>query len=93
MMEMLVNILVLGAASAALSVTVTKSHMFLWFRSLFLERPVLLQLVSCYYCMGHWFALALVAVHNPWPTVVGFITTWLAVTAVSGLLSAKIVGD
>lgn len=95
MLDAIAHLMVLGAASAALSVTVARSHVFgsvrSWVASI---SRVAGDLVSCHYCMGHWAAvIALVA----WPpaewTWGTMIVSWLAITGLSGYFSRLITGD
>lgn len=93
-------ILVMGAASAALSITFAKSHLFAGVRSLIIEKcsPMVGKLVSCPWCMGHWFAaLVMVLAHLGGVEVLSLpltvlVVNWLAVVAVSGLTSTLVTG-
>lgn len=93
MTEVLVQIVVMGLACSTLSVTIARTDMFRWLRLRVARWGILVKLFTCHWCLGHWFALVAVALVNPWPTVEGFVMTWLAVTAVSGIAATKILGE
>jgi hypothetical protein len=86
----------LALATAALSLTVAKTHAFEWLRTwVFARSDFLGELLSCHYCMSHWFALGLVAVYRPVVVSSGIILFDLAVSvfalvALSALVSATI---
>jgi hypothetical protein len=88
--DTLVTIVILGLACGAASTTVARTDMFKGFRKAFARWEWSLKLVTCYYCLGHWFALGAVLVVNPWPTWAGFVMSWLAVTAVSGIAATRV---
>lgn len=89
-------LLPLSLAVSALSITITKAKVFRWFRKLIQQQSNWLgELISCPYCMSHWFALAMVAVYRP--TVVSS-RSWLldlgvsvmAIVALAAMLSGLI---
>jgi hypothetical protein len=86
----------LALATAALSLTIAKTHAFDWLRSWVLARSDYLgELVSCHYCMSHWFALGLVAVYRPvvvssGVTLFDLAVSVFALVALSALVSATI---
>lgn len=95
MLELVIHLLVLGAASAAFSVTVARSHVFGPLRGRIAGYSGAAgALVSCHYCMGHWAAAASLAAWPPagW-TWYSIAVMWLAVTALSGYFSRLITGD
>lgn len=101
---MLETLILLGLASATVSVTVAQSRLFKEPRALVARWWAWGgELISCPYCLGHWVAALLTILW--WPLlgaldrespayVVGFlvvlITKWLAITAVSALVSGLI---
>lgn len=92
-LDTFLGVVILGLASAAVSVTITKTYMFAWLRDIVKARSkVGGELITCHYCMGHWVAAVLVASSNTWEGLYGWIVSWLAVTALSGVFSMKIMG-
>ncbi len=95
MTEVLATLIILGAASAAVSVTVAWTPVFGWLRSLVEKHlgATLSHLINCHYCIGHWVAAVLVLLAWPLPGWVGLVESWLAVTAFSGILSQFILKE
>lgn len=92
---LLSSLLILGLASATVSVTVGSSKLFKpWREALANKSQLLGELVSCPYCLGHYSSAFLVgAALRPDSALDWFITgqCWLAVTAISALVSGTIV--
>lgn len=87
---MLTNLVILGLASATISTTIGSSKLFKGLRQRVAGRSEFLgDLFSCPYCLGHYIAATLVALTSH-GDVVGLMTTWLAVTAISALISGLI---
>lgn len=87
---MLPDLLILGLASATVSVTVAQSKAFKWFRDWL--KPVMFwgDLLSCPYCFGHYVSLCLVLLWYHDLTLTFGIVAWLAVTAISALVAGAI---
>ena len=96
-MSWIVDLVMLGLATATVSVTISQSKLFAPVRDkVSAGRPWLGELVSCPYCLGHWVAWCL-CVYNNWFTGMVFpvllwpgLLTWLAVVSVSALVSGLI---
>ncbi|MBM3883023.1 MAG: DUF1360 domain-containing protein [Verrucomicrobia bacterium] len=82
------EILLLSSVTASLSFTVSETRVFRGMRERLMARsPLLGELVSCGYCLGHWLAWALTAVYQPrlfhawWPLdylLTGLVIAWLS---------------
>lgn len=86
------DILILGLAVGTASTTITQSKIFRWLQEgIGRAHPLLHDLFSCAYCMGHWLAALAVALWYPisddW---VNTGVTWLAVTGTAALVSGLI---
>lgn len=78
----------LGVANGFISLTVTKSQFFEFFRDFFFHRSFnpngnkrrfiswIHDLVSCPYCFSHWVALTMVIIWQPKLTECGWRLTW-----------------
>lgn len=86
-------IVVMGLAVSAVSVTISRTDAFFWLRAFAASWSWTGKLVACHWCLGWWFALVATIVVNPWPGLAGFVMTWLAVTAVSGIAASRILGE
>lgn len=96
---MLLKLIALVAATAAVSMTLSKSALFAPIRQSLSEsasRPMVFlgRLLECPYCTSHWVALYLVGMTNirfvhGWPVVDLFVTT-MAVVALAAIPSAAI---
>lgn len=83
-------VVILGAATASVSLTLAYAEAFAWMRNLLARVPIggraLQKLFQCPYCLSHWVGLAAVlafgeravAVGEPWDAA---ITTLLVVVA------------
>jgi ABC-type multidrug transport system permease subunit len=81
------DIVLTAFAVSALSITLTKSKMFLPVRELFERAPAYLNyLLNCPYCMSHWIALvmAIFVVPGPWWLV------WFILVGMSAVISGVI---
>lgn len=86
----------LSLATSAASITISRSTLFSPFREFLLTRQGgawkhLGYLVSCFYCVSHWIAAAVVLAYQPrivqfW-IVVDLGISWLAVVALAALWS------
>lgn len=84
------DLLILGLASATISVTVVQSKAFAWLRDLLKSLQLVGELVSCPYCFGHYAALCLVLLWYDNLTLTYGFVAWLATTAISALVSGGI---
>lgn len=99
MTDFLLTIVLLGLATATVSVTVAQSLIFKPFRSWVVQlRPAKPDgefwfgggLVTCPYCFGHWVAALFVTGMLSYVNVNTWLVSWLAVTAVSAVVSGLI---
>lgn len=57
---------VLAFATAAISITISKSKVFSWPRKwLYRRSQIVGELVNCHYCTSHWISLVLVTIYRP----------------------------
>lgn len=88
---MLQNLIILGLASATISTTVGSSRLFKPMRErVALQSEFLGDLIGCPYCLGHYSAALLLLGQSQAGWVHGWGTRWLAVTAISALISGII---
>ena len=60
------KVIYLSLATASISFTLSESKLFLPLRERVKQRiPLLGELFSCGYCLGHWVSYGLVAVYRP----------------------------
>jgi len=87
----MIKILWLSTATAAISFLVTQSSLFGGFRDWVGKRSKCLhELLTCYYCLGHWVAVALVIAFRArlfglHPLAIDFILTILVVAWLAAL--------
>ena len=95
----LVDLVVLGLASATVSVTVAQSKLFKPLRQWLADGSSewFQDLITCPYCMGHWVSLVLTCeqayqsgLYSQSHYTFRIGTYWLAVTAISALVSGAI---
>lgn len=67
MLEPFMQLLILAAANASISITLTQSKMFDNVRALadVINPGFLGETFQCRYCMSHWIGLLLVAIYQP----------------------------
>lgn len=89
-------IFLLTLAVCALTLTLTKSSMFKWFRDLaWKAHPVIGKMSSCPYCTSHWVALVAVGVYQPrpiwlaWPA--DMVVSWLVIIGAAALFNGIVV--
>lgn len=80
---MMTTLLLISAAVAAISVTVTQSSLFRSVRKWL--KPVFGKLFDCSYCLNHWVAFGLVINYSN--NLLDFIIKSFAVVTFSGFLS------
>lgn len=84
----------MGAAIAAVSLTLSRTHITHHARDWTLERwPLLGQLFACPYCLSHWFALVLapaVDMTLASNTVVNYLVTVFALIGVAAVWAGGI---
>ena len=78
------SVVLVGIASAAITVTLTQAVIFGWLRSWFEEVPILNKLVNCPYCAAHWISLVL-AFQIPRSTTAGIPGYLLTVMILVGV--------
>lgn len=92
----LYQVAVLALATAAISVTVSRSRIFASAREWIAIRNTWLgELVSCSYCTSHWVAIALVAIYRPvlisqW-IFVDFLVSVFGIVAIAAVISGVII--
>ena len=65
-MWLLVAVLSVGAATAVVTLTISRSRIFRPLRTWVAERSdFLYDLLECPYCLSHWVALGLTLIHGP----------------------------
>ena len=92
------DVIYLALATAAVSVTVAKSHGFeplrKWTEITFARWPMIGKLVRCPYCISHWVAFILVAIAQPHVINSGPVDNWLvgsfAVVALAAIITGAI---
>ena len=84
------ELLTLALATATVSVTVAQSKAFKWLRDWTMDVPVLGDLLSCSYCLGHWVAGVIVLYYWWGYNWLDIGIWWLAVTALAALVSGTI---
>jgi len=90
----MIKILWLSTATAAIAFLVTQSSLFGGFRGWVGKRSKCLhELVTCYYCLGHWVAVALVVAFEArlfglCPSVFDYMLTILVVAWIAALQCA-----
>lgn len=84
-------LLVCSFAVAAAALTITHTYAFRWLRGFaqdYLPEPIV-KLVTCPYCLAHWFALPLIVVYKPLSGVshplVDFTVAWFCCVGLSAL--------
>ncbi len=89
---MLPELVLVGLAAGLVATTLTQSKAFRWLQTAVKTVPVLGELMTCAYCMGHWTALAGVLLW--WPdhdgTFAQWVIVWASVTAVAAVTSGLI---
>lgn len=94
-MDYLAQVLVMGAATAALSITLSRAKVFGWLRSWIASKsPKAGELISCDYCTSHWIAVGVMVLAYwnrflplEWTTA---IVTWAAVVGFSAVFGTVI---
>lgn len=83
--------IILGLASAVVSVTVTQSYLTVEFRKWLAPRSEFFgKLFTCSYCFGHWTAALLLAWYYPGRSWDWYLVAWLALTGCSAIFSGII---
>lgn len=91
----LYQVAILALATAAVSVTTSKSRVFASAREWIASRNNWLgELVSCSYCTSHWVAIVLVAIYRPvlisqW-IVIDLLVSVFGVVAIAAVVSGVI---
>jgi len=90
------DVIYLALATAAVSVTVAKSHAFeplrKWTEITFATWPMIGKLVRCPYCISHWVAFILALVCSPQLVDGGWLVNLLVTTFAVVSLAAIITG-
>lgn len=92
----LYQIIVLALATAAISVTTSKSRLFASAREWSAKKSTWLgELVSCSYCTSHWVAIALVVIYQPvavsqW-IVIDLIVSVFVIVAIAAIVSGVVI--
>ena len=92
----MLDIVTMGLAIGALSVTLARSEIFSPWRSLWIDIwPWFHRLVSCPYCLGHWLSALSIRLwwweRLPVESWNFLVFTWLAITAVAAVVSGVII--
>jgi hypothetical protein len=92
--EWLITLVIMGAAVAAASVTLSVSHVTesprTWVRN---HWAGLGALLDCPWCTSHWVALGLLVLWTDWPMWEMLLIGWLATVAFSGVFMRLILGS
>jgi hypothetical protein len=85
------DLLILGLAIAATSMTITKAHICEWARKSFSRLgPLFKSLIHCPWCVSHWLAFVAVPLWMPITNLMQFVIYTMGVVAISGVASAGI---
>ena len=88
--------LILALAVSAIAMSMTQGSIFASFRtSVAAHSKWFGELVSCFFCLGHWVAAAAVVVFRPRPLrtewiAADLIAAWFAIVALATLVSGLI---
>ena len=96
-MEAMVILLLLAFSAASVAVTISTSSIFKPFRE-YLERKgftFISNLISCYYCLGHWVALLFYIPIMPFAIVTGngiinYVINYFLLVSFTSFLSTKL---
>jgi hypothetical protein len=94
MKSAMLELVILGMATAALSVTLTKTHITESLREWLWKQPNLktvAKLADCPYCMSHWVALFFVGFGLEWQGFFSFLISWFAVIAFSAIVIGTVI--
>lgn len=89
------HVTALALATAAISTTISRAHVFASPREWIASRSTWLgELVSCSYCTSHWVAMTLVAIYRPvlitqW-IIADLLVSMFAVVAIAAIVSGVI---
>ncbi len=92
----LYQVIVLALATAAISVTTSKSRLFASAREWSAKKNTWLgELVSCSYCTSHWVAITLVVIYQPvvvsqWVVIDLFVSVFVIV-AIAAIVSGVVI--
>jgi hypothetical protein len=90
------NLIVLGIASGAVSMVVSRSTIFNSFHNWLEKRSVYLEdLLSCPWCLSHWVALVFTIIYRPlvitsWLIPVDYFVTVMVMTVIAAI-TARII--
>ncbi len=94
----MLTIILIALATASMTLTISRSKAFSWFRNSFIGNAKIRELVRCHYCLGHWVALwwllispsvRVMAVTTSGP-VYNFLVNWFAVVAIASFMMGLI---
>jgi len=87
MLEIMLTLIILSAATAGLSMTISKSKITLSLRNYLIRNiPWLGELLSCPYCVSHWVAAIFVIFLSPLTIPFTPIITIFAIVAISTIV-------
>lgn len=84
----MLTLIILGLATASISITLTSTPVFEWVKELLVDWPWTLALWNCPYCMAHWIGLGLALVFRPLPitgTYADLFPVWFAIVMIAAL--------
>lgn len=92
----LIQVAVMALAIGTISLTITKSGLFGWFRNWIESQSDFLgDLFSCPFCMAHWVALGAMLVYKPLLFSTGnqwsdFAVSWFALVALGSFVAGAL---
>jgi hypothetical protein len=87
----MVDLIILGFAVAATSMTISTTHACAWLRDYISNLgPLFKRLIHCPWCLSHWVALILASWFLKFEGILDWFVCIMAIVAISGLVSAGI---
>lgn len=85
----MLTLVLISMATASMTLTISKSKAFAWFRNSSIVRRPVRTMVRCHYCLGHWVALGWLVGFDPDRGNITFLH-WFAVVAMASFMMGLI---